>query len=151
MKKTHIETAEFERRCKEAGLRLTNQRLALYRLLSNREDHPDAETLHRELMEEFPRTSRDTVYRALAEFERMGLVVRLPLSGGGRRFDPRPRGHHHQVCVRCGEIRDLDEETFDGLAPPGRCREGDRVVGVGVMVLVECYRCTAARCRGGGR
>lgn len=102
--------------CRDAGLRLTQQRLSVFQEVLGSRDHPTAETIHGRLRRTAPTLSLDTVYRTLALLERCGLVHRVLDPGGGDRFDPVTDGHTHVVCRRCGRIDDL---PVPSLGPGG--------------------------------
>lgn len=91
----------------EHGLKFTLQRYLVYRAMVATKAHPSAETVWRQVREEAPSISLDTVYRTLAALEQRGLVVRVPGGSDEARFDGNPAPHHHLVCLRCGRIDDF--------------------------------------------
>jgi Fur family peroxide stress response transcriptional regulator len=101
----------FKAACREADLKLTHQRLEIFRELAEAMDHPTAETLYRRLKETLPTLSLDTVYRTLATFEEYNLVTRVQTTESHARFEARS-GHHHAVCSRCGKITDFEWDDF---------------------------------------
>ncbi len=103
---------------KEAGVKLTHQRLEIFRELARTEDHPDAETLFRAVRRRMPTVSLDTVYRTLWMLRDLRLVTTLGPSRDGVRFDVNLDPHHHYVCVRCGLVRDFDSVELDRLRVP---------------------------------
>ncbi len=101
---------------KDAGLRLTHQRLEIVRELADARDHPDAEQLFRRVQARVPTIALDTVYRTLAIFVERGLVERIT-TPRATRFDPDLVPHYHFVCTRCGNLRDVEPEIATVLAP----------------------------------
>ena len=91
---------------REAGLRLTHQRLEVVRELAAAHDHPDADELFRRVRRRVPTISLDTVYRTLAVLVERGLVARVT-TPRATRFDTDLAPHHHFVCTSCGELYDV--------------------------------------------
>ncbi|MCF6287418.1 MAG: transcriptional repressor [Candidatus Hydrogenedentes bacterium] len=122
----HIETqvAFFADECRRANMRVTPQRLEIFRELLKSSDHPAAETLYRRVRTRQPTLSRDTLYRTLATLECTGLVSRVGSATGTARFEANMTPHDHFLCVGCGEIADLPspdrtEMTEKIELPPG--------------------------------
>ncbi len=133
--------SRFQEACRRAGLRVTHQRLELYRELAGSAGHPSAEELHHRLRERIPTISLDTVYRTLATFEALGLVRRISSPDHVARYDANPLPHHHLVCVRCRSIEDFSWPAVDELElPPGAAGWG-LVQGVRAEVWGVCSAC----------
>ena len=126
---------------REAGLKVTHQRLELFRELAKTEEHPDAETLFRAVQRRVPTMSLDTVYRTLWLLRDLGLVKALGSSHGGVRFDVNLDRHHHYVCVRCGTVRDFTSADLDALAVAHAVKGFGSVVEAQVEVRGLCARC----------
>jgi Fe2+ or Zn2+ uptake regulation protein len=107
--------AHFERACREAGAKLTHQRLEIFREVAKTGDHPDAETIHRRVRDRMPTVSLDTIYRTLWLLVDLGIVQTLGAGRERARFDANLDQHHHFVCVKCGLTRDFYSKEFDGL------------------------------------
>lgn len=91
---------------REAGLKVTPQRLAVFRALWGDETHPTAQEIYDRLRPQFPGMSFATVYNTLDALASIGRVEPLQL-GGATRFDPNATPHHHAICDRCGAVRDV--------------------------------------------
>ncbi|NQT87164.1 transcriptional repressor [bacterium] len=89
--------------------------------------------------------SLDTVYRALALFERHGILAKLWGPEGRRRFDPNRAPHHQLLCGECGKIEDFTWPGFDELAPPGAASSWGRVSRMQVEVHGLCGGCSKER------
>jgi Fe2+ or Zn2+ uptake regulation protein len=89
------------------GLRMTQQRAVLLRLLSQTRAHPTADELFQKVRRRLPSVSHATVYRNLQELVRAGLITMLERAGGPVRYDANPDDHHHFVCTRCGRVADI--------------------------------------------
>jgi len=99
--------AAFEQACRDAGLRLTHQRLEIFRELALATDHPGAELLHQRLREKIPTISLDTVYRTLATFASQGLINKVETIESQARFEVSQMQHHHLICRKCKQIMDF--------------------------------------------
>ena len=109
----------FKEALKRAGVKLTHQRLEIFREVAKSGDHPDAETIYKGVRERIPPVSLDTVYRTLWLLLDLGLINTL----GPRdrvRFDANTSSHHHFICKKCGMTRDFNCEEFDRHEGPGR-------------------------------
>jgi Fur family peroxide stress response transcriptional regulator len=138
--------ASFERACRQAGLRLTHQRLEIYRVLVSSTHHPSAEALHRRLRRRNPRISLDTVYRTLAALAAHGLISRVETVESQGRFEAPTTRHHHLICRECKEIVDFQWKGVDEATLPARIRAWGRVDHRTVVVHGVCRTCLA---RGG--
>jgi Fur family peroxide stress response transcriptional regulator len=124
-----------------AGLKLTHQRLEIFRELAATEEHPDAETVFRAVQQRMPTVSLDTVYRTLWMLHDLGLVTTLGPRGDGVRFDANLDRHHHYCCVRCGLVRDFESGELDGLSLPDSVKRLGSVVDSHVEVRGLCAAC----------
>ncbi|MHB8416786.1 MAG: Fur family transcriptional regulator [Myxococcales bacterium] len=97
-------------RCREAGMRMTPQRRAIFRYLSGNQGHPTAEDVFRAVRRKHPGLSLATVYNTLETLSWLGEVARLDLGGAAERWDPEVRPHHHFLCEACGHVQDVFAE-----------------------------------------
>jgi Fur family ferric uptake transcriptional regulator/Fur family peroxide stress response transcriptional regulator len=93
---------------RERGQRVTPQRLAVARVLSDLDRHVTAEVVFDEVSRRMPGVSLPTVYATLDLLEGIGLIHRVASERGAVIYDPRTDDHHHLVCRRCGAIVDVD-------------------------------------------
>ena len=126
---------------REAGLKLTHQRLEILQELAGSEEHPDAETVFRAVQRRMPTVSLDTVYRTLWRLHDLGLVTTLGPRGDRVRFDANLERHHHYSCVRCGLVRDFESEELDALRLPEALNALGSVADAHVEVRGLCVRC----------
>ena len=133
----------FERVCRDAGVRLTHQRLEIFREVARTGDHPDAETVYKRVRERMPTVSLDTVYRTLWMLNDHGFVTTLGPSRERTRFDANLTRHHHFVCVRCGSTRDFYCEDLDELELPSSARALGRIETTLVEARGVCRECAA--------
>jgi Fur family peroxide stress response transcriptional regulator len=129
---------------RERGARLTPQRLAVLDALTT-EDHPSIEQIYERVREDFPTTSRATIYKTVALLKEMDEVVELSFGHGGSRFNGnRPYPHPHLVCTRCGAITDLEVEALSQLQEEVSSRTGYRIVSHQVDLFGICPECQAS-------
>ncbi|MFP7753113.1 Fur family transcriptional regulator [Thermodesulfobacteriota bacterium B35] len=141
-KQIEAKLAAFEQACRDAGLKLTHQRLEIYRELTCSTDHPSAETLYKRLQRQMPTLSLDTVYRTLATFEDRDLIARVETVESQARFEVQLERHHHFICDRCHAIFDFVWEKFDeGCARPTSLDKLGRVNSRNVIVRGVCRSC----------
>jgi Fur family peroxide stress response transcriptional regulator len=131
----------FEQVCRSAGVKLTHQRMEIFREVAQTGAHPDAETVYRGVRERIPTVSLDTVYRALWLLSDLGLITTLGPSRERTRFDANLRRHHHFVCVRCGLTRDFYSDTLDELRLPQSLNAIGRVETTYVEARGVCREC----------
>lgn len=98
-----------------AVLKNSRQRESIKRFLCSREDHPTADTVYRNIREEFPRVSLGTVYRNLSLLVELGEIQRIRTDGADR-FDARMSPHSHFICRGCGCVTDI-LLPFEDLVP----------------------------------
>ena len=92
---------------KEAGLKVTPQRLAIYDYLAGTDCHPSADVIYKNVEESTPGMSLATVYKTLEAFKKNNLVIELNTGDGSARYDAKTYNHSHIVCSKCGRVFDL--------------------------------------------
>ena len=130
---------------KKAGLKLTHQRLEIFRELAATEEHPGADSIFRAVQQRMPTVSVDTVYRTLWMLRDLGLVTTLGPQHDGVRFDTNLEQHHHYVCVRCGLVRDFESADLNALRVPDAVKELGSIADAHVEVRGVCAKCLAER------
>ncbi|MBW8002262.1 MAG: transcriptional repressor [Planctomycetes bacterium] len=116
--KLKIKIDDFKAKCREKGLKITPQRLAVYQTLLKSKMHPSAEMLFREVRKEVPNISLDTVNRTLLTLADIGDAFILEGSGDVKRFDADLKNHQHFKCVKCKKIIDFHHKPFDNIKVP---------------------------------
>jgi Fur family peroxide stress response transcriptional regulator len=137
----------FRSAASSAGVKLTHQRLEIFREVASSLEHPDAEAVFRAVRRRVPTVSIDTVYRTLWMLNDLGLVTTLGPRRESVRFDANLDRHHHYICVRCGLARDFDSAELDALGVPAAVQAMGRVITTQVEVRGICSRCAAAKNR----
>lgn len=131
----------FKEAIKRAGVKLTHQRLEIFRVVAASEDHPSAEAVLKALQDSMPMLSHDTVYRTLWLLSDLGLVSTLGPKRESVRFDANPLPHHHYICVRCGLTRDFVSSELNTLRIPAAVSEFGSIDNTHVEVRGICRRC----------
>jgi Fur family peroxide stress response transcriptional regulator len=129
---------------RQAGVKLTHQRLEIFKELASTEAHPDADSIYRAVRRRMPTVSLDTVYRTLWMLHDLGLVTTLGPQRDRVRFDANLEQHHHFVCVRCGLVRDFESEALAHLPLPESVAALGRVQDAHVEVRGTCGTCQQA-------
>jgi Fur family peroxide stress response transcriptional regulator len=139
--------SRFEQVCRDAGVRLTHQRLEIFREVAKTGDHPDADMVYKRVRERMPTVSLDTVYRTLWLLNDHGLITTLGPSRERTRFDANLTRHHHFVCVRCGSTRDFYSKELDDLKLPSSARAFGRIETALVEIRGVCRECAGKTVR----
>ena len=150
-----VVSAEVERRIerfraalKRAGVKLTYQRLEIFRELARSLAHPDAEMIFQAVHARMPTMSLDTIYRTLSLLKDLGVVNPIGPRRESVRFDANLARHHHYVCLRCGLTRDFESPALNDLRLPGSLRSLGSVSTVQVEVRGFCRACGKKEVRG---
>ena len=106
----------IERLCKQLGLKMTEQRRVIAQVLSESEDHPDVEAVHRRAAKIDPRISIATVYRTVRLFEAANILERHDFGDGRGRYEEVPEKHHdHLIDLESGLVIEFENEEIESL------------------------------------
>ena len=106
----------LEKLCIEKGLKMTEQRRVIARVLSAADDHPDVEEVYRRSASIEPRISIATVYRTVRLFEEAGILERLDFGDGRARYEEVPEEHHdHLIDIKTGKVIEFHNEEIEHL------------------------------------
>ena len=107
---------DLEQLCAEKGLRITEQRRTIARVLGESEDHPDVETLHARAAAIDPNISIATVYRTVRLFEEAGILDKHDFGDGRSRYEAAPEAHHdHLIDVETGKVIEFVDPELEAL------------------------------------
>jgi Fur family ferric uptake transcriptional regulator len=110
------DTSRIEQRCIDQGMKMTEQRRVIARVMSDAEDHPDVEEVYRRSAEEDSRISIATVYRTMRLFEEAGIVARHDFGDGRARYEEAPSTHHdHLIDIKSGKVIEFRNEEIEKL------------------------------------
>jgi Fur family transcriptional regulator, peroxide stress response regulator len=143
IKKKEVEQRmkNFETVCRDEGIKLTHQRMEIFREIAQTDDHPDADQVFQRVRGRIPTVSLDTVYRTLWLLNDLGLVVTLSSSRERARFDANLQSHHHFVCGQCGFTRDFYSNDLDNIKLPDSIGSLGQVEATHVEVRGVCREC----------
>ncbi len=117
-------------RCEAKGLRMTDQRRVLARVIGDAEDHPDVEEIHVRASAIDPRISLATVYRTVKLFEESGILDKLEFGDGRARYEDAERDHHdHLIDVSSGQVIEFIDPEIEALQEKIAARLGFRLIG----------------------
>ncbi len=120
---------DIEALCAERGLRITEQRRIIARVLSSSSDHPDVEKLHQRAIAIDPGISIATVYRTVRLFEEAGILDRHDFGDGRSRYEAAPEAHHdHMIDVESGKVLEFVDPELEALQRQIAERLGFRLV-----------------------
>ena len=127
---TETAPSRLEALCLEKGLKMTDQRRTIARVLSDATDHPDVEQVYRRATALDPRISIATVYRTVRLFEEASILERHDFGDGRSRYEESPQEHHdHLIDVESGRVIEFREEEIEALQRRVAERLGYRLVG----------------------
>jgi len=119
----------IEKLCVEKGMRMTDQRRVVARVLSEAKDHPDVEELYRRAHMVDPHISIATVYRTVRLFEESGIIERHDFRDGRSRYEEAPDVHHdHLIDMRSGRVIEFVDEDIEKLQQAIAKRLGFRLI-----------------------
>ncbi len=119
----------LEELCAERGMRMTDQRRVIARILEESADHPDVEELYRRSAEVDAKISISTVYRTLKLFEDAGIIARHDFRDGRSRYETVPEEHHdHLIDLKSGEVIEFHSPEIEALQERIAREHGFRLV-----------------------
>ena len=108
--------SKIEIKCKEKGVRLTEQRKVIAQVMSESKDHPDVDELHKRISLIDKKISIATVYRTVKLFEESGILEKHDFKGGKARYEQSPDQHHdHLIDINSGEIVEFVDKDIEML------------------------------------
>ena len=120
----------IERLCKEKGMKMTEQRRTIARVLSSADDHPDVEEVYRRAGKMDRRISIATVYRTVRLFEEAKIIERHDFGDGRSRYEEVPDEHHdHLIDIQSGEVIEFQNQEIEALQEEIAEKHGMKLVG----------------------
>tara|TARA_R110000868_G_scaffold185526_6_gene427508 strand:- start:31 stop:468 length:438 start_codon:yes stop_codon:yes gene_type:complete len=122
--------SHIEQLCTDKGMKMTEQRRVIARVLSDATDHPDVEEVHRRSLAEDARISIATVYRTMRLFEEADIVKRHEFGDGRARYEETPTTHHdHLIDMRSGVVTEFRNDDIERLQKEVAAAHGYKLVG----------------------
>lgn len=138
--------SDFNKKLKEKGYKLTNQRLYVFEVLMENEGrHFNSQEVYEEVRRKYPEIGVATVYRTLALLEEMQLIYGVDFEDGFRRYeiakDNEEHRHHHLICLECGAIREVQEDLLGELEESIYRKNRFKVLNHRVKFYGYCNQC----------
>ena len=122
--------SKLEQICVEKGLKMTEQRRVIARVLSDASDHPDVEAVHRRATAIDPNISIATVYRTVRLFEEAGILAKHDFGDGRARYEETPQEHHdHLIDIQSGKVVEFHNDEIEDLQRRIAEKAGYKLVG----------------------
>ena len=135
----------FKNISKNLGLKITHQRLEIFKILVSMEYHPSAEEVYEVVRGTIPSISFDTVYRTLALFESHGVIAKVQYLDDRTRYDSNMEPHCHLVCKKCRNIQDFYWPDLDQLNSPEETKRWGEIDNKYLELRGICRKCLASR------
>ena len=120
----------IERLCIDKGMKMTEQRRVIARVLSTAKDHPDVEKVYRRASEMDPKISIATVYRTVRLFEEANIIERHDFGDGRSRYEEATDEHHdHLIDIQSGEVIEFQNQEIEALQEKIAEKHGMKLVG----------------------
>jgi Fur family transcriptional regulator, ferric uptake regulator len=126
---------------RQPGLRMTRQRRLILQELSAPGRHPTADAVYRNVRRKIPNISLGTVYRNLEILSQAGMVKKLHIGSGQKRYERTLRQHYHARCTKCGCINDVPAEPFGDLQKTAAENTGFEITGLELEFEGLCRHC----------
>lgn len=126
---------------REKKLKLTPQRIAVYKYLKSSKEHPSAEIIYKALLSDYPTMSLATVYKALKTLVKVNLVQELNVGEGNFRYDAKTISHPHIQCLYCGRVDDVNGIYFSDLNDKIKDKTDYTVISNQVYFYGTCPKC----------
>ena len=129
-----------------AGLRATNQRALILKIIRQGQGHLDADEIYRRAREKQPRPSLSTVYRTLQRLKKLGLVEELHFDEAHHHYEPKPPSeHHHLVCLGCGRVIEFQYPLYRHVKKNVPEAKDFEIVETEVRMTGYCPKCHQKR------
>ena len=120
---------DIENKCVKKGVRLTEQRKLVAKVMSGSDDHPDVDELHKRVNKLDSKISIATVYRTVKLFEEAGIVAKHDFKGNKARYEQAPQEHHdHLIDINTGEIIEFVDDDIEKLQKKAAEKLGYKLV-----------------------
>lgn len=123
------------------GFKVTTQRLAIYRYISTRDDHPTTEQVYDALKKDHPTISPATIYNTLHLLKQLRLIQELGFNEGSVRYDSNMQLHINMVCTNCGHIEDYQSEKLSSYWKDLISTFNFKPKGQRIDLYYECDKC----------
>lgn len=126
---------------KEKKLKLTPQRIAVYKYLCSTNEHPSAETIYKALQPDYPTMSLATVYKTLKTLTEVNLIQELNVGEGSFRYDATISAHPHIQCLNCGKVDDICGMPLNDIIVKASEYTDYKILGSKLYMFGICNNC----------
>ena len=128
--------------------RMTPQREVILREIERANSHPTADEIYGMVRKRLPRISLGTVYRNLEILCRLGMINKIEVGGGQKRFDKKTENHYHARCLNCGRVDDLPLEPETSMEQRIATLTGYHITGHRMEFVGLCLKCRKGHGKG---
>lgn len=131
---------------RKKGYKLTSQRGSILEVIwGNEGKHMSAEEIHMAVKRDIPKIGIATIYRTLYLLEELGVLIKLDFEDGRNRYElshpEQDHDHHHLICLKCGEVSEVEEDLLDSLEDKINKNFGFKVINHKVKFFGHCKKC----------
>ena len=126
---------------KSNGLKITPQRLMIFKVLENNTTHPSAEEVYTRVKETYPTVSFTTIYKTLETLKKLGEIKELIIDEDRKHYDPNTNTHHHVICSGCKKILDIFDDFSPYIKLPDAVKNDYTVSGFQIAFYGTCKEC----------
>ncbi|KAB2831915.1 MAG: transcriptional repressor [Candidatus Brocadia sp.] len=137
-----METIEkLTKKLRNHGMKITPQRLMIFKVLENNTSHPSAENVYKRVKRIYPSVSFTTIYKTLETLRKLGEVREFVIDDDRKHYDPNTNLHHHVVCSSCKRILDVFEDFSPYVKLPDAVKKDYTVSGFQIFFHGICKEC----------
>lgn len=137
-----METIEkLTKKLRNHGMKITPQRLMIFKVLENNTSHPSAENVYKRVKRIYPSVSFTTIYKTLETLRKLGEVKEFVIDDDRKHYDPNTDLHHHVVCSSCKRILDVFEDFSPYVKLPDTVKKDYTVSGFQIFFHGICKEC----------
>ena len=129
---------------KNNRLKITPQRLMIFKVLENNTSHPSAEEIYKKVKKVYPSVSFTTIYKTLETLRDLGEIKELTIDKDRKHYDPDMGVHHHFICSECKEIYDIHEDFTANIKLDASLRKDFSVSGFQISFFGVCNKCSSS-------
>ncbi|MEB2309705.1 MAG: transcriptional repressor [Candidatus Brocadia sapporoensis] len=122
-------------------MKITPQRLMIFKVLENNTSHPSAENVYKKVREIYPSVSFTTIYKTLETLRELGEVKEFIIDNNRKHYDPNTNTHHHIICSSCKKILDVFEDFSSYIKLPDVIKKDYTVSGFQIFFHGICKEC----------
>lgn len=123
------------------GMKITPQRLMIFKILENNVSHPSAEEIYKKAKKIYPTVSFTTIYKTLETLRDLGEVKELTIDEDRKHYDPNTKTHHHMICSTCKKILDISEDFSSQIKLPDSLKNDYTISGFQISFYGTCKGC----------